>query len=351
MSNERLDAAMEKINAANERVTILEIAERYTTLTKSGNEYHGPCPVCRAGHDRFYVRIKKGSAGCRKCDTGWHAVGLYAAINGIKPLAAALELLGEEVVHRKAPKKIETQADHSRPAHSWDSAEWQAEVKSLMTELGDVHAPWRMLSADTLAAFGCKYQKAKFDHTYGKSRPAVVIPWILGDGRLCSVKFRFDNDRPGLRYTSKGGGDPIIFGEHLLGRHDRLVIVEGEINAMSIYQVAHEFADVVSIGGDANTPSKDYAVSLFENRGYDSVLVWMDEPDKAIKLAERFGEVGRPMVSPSGHDANDILGFGDEWLLEYIQDAFNPGVCSLCLGKGFITTKGLNTRCRCKEDR
>jgi hypothetical protein len=348
MSNEKLESAMEKINEANNRFTVLEIAERYTSLVKSGTEYKGPCPVCRAGHDRFYVRAKQNSAGCRKCDTGWHAVGLYAAINGIKPLAAALELLGEQVVHRVAKPKVESVATH-RPDHSWETSEWQGEVRALVNEHSDVPAPWRKLTADTLKKFGCRYQNSKFDHTYGKSRPAVIIPWILGDGRFCSVKFRFDNDRPGLRYTSKGGGDPIIFGEHLISKFERLIIIEGEINCMSIFQVAEDFADVISIGGDANTPSKDYAVSLFENRGYDSVLVWMDEAEKAIKFAERFGEAGRPMVSPSGHDANDILGFGDEWLLEYIQDAFNPSVCSLCLGKGYINNKGLNTRCRCKE--
>jgi hypothetical protein len=86
-----------------------------------------------------------------------------------------------------------------------------------------------------------------------------------------------------------------------------LVICEGELNAASIWQVAHySQVDVLSTGSESaiiSAPVLEYAAK------YRNCIVWMDKAEIARKWAEQI-PFATAVASPNGLDANDLLKAG-----------------------------------------
>src|SRR5271157_4791422 len=61
---------IERARAAN----LYEVAARYVTLRPASAfgrmQFIGPCPICRAGDDRFAIDVRKGLWSCRQCYGG-----------------------------------------------------------------------------------------------------------------------------------------------------------------------------------------------------------------------------------------------------------------------------------------
>lgn len=356
--NSGKDTAMDAIARAN-AASILDVASRLTTLKKIGREYYGPCPVCRAGTDRFYVVIQKNICGCRKCDKRWDSSGLYAAVYGLRNFDAALEMLGEKKAAKREYVPMQPAPISEEDDNRWKSKEWQREAAQIISHSADIspelfqdYVKARGLSDRTLEAFCIGFDPAKFDPLYGKVRPAMVIPW-MGDDQIYAVKFRYMNNRDGLRYLSFKHGKPLVFGEHLLVRHDVLVLVEGEINDMSVWQAFRDKADVLSVGGDSNDPAKEYAKAIAINRGYDLIIPWFDELKKAQQIRETFeGFKVRPIHSINGMDANDVhVQLGETVLRSILQNAVDhPDTCPYCHGTEVqILGRGKIAECICSR--
>jgi hypothetical protein len=263
-------------------------------------------------------------------------------------MEALRELTGESGYQHRQTQK---QQPIKPPSNEWESVEWQdtarAALSSLKARSEEVTNSWRGLSEQTIESWSCGFTSAKFDPSYGKNRPAFVMPWLSSDGKVYNVKYRFTNDRESkLRFISISGGNPIIFGEQMLVRNDLLIVTEGEINALSLWQECNSFADVVSVGSDSNNNSKEYVNSLIENRGYDQCLGWFDCPSKAITFRD-FVPGSKTMTSPGGKDANDILRAGFS-LREVVEAALNAN-CSLCMDKRFLIIQGVCKKCICQE--
>ncbi len=80
-----------------------------------------------------------------------------------------------------------------------------------------------------------------YDPSVQKKRPAIVLPWFDLEAQaqtLTAVKYRFIDEEPGgLRYISRRGSMPILFGMWAaVPGADTLLLVEGEINALSVWQ-------------------------------------------------------------------------------------------------------------------
>lgn len=352
------DTAMEAIGRAN-RMDILTLAQSFTTLKKIGREHYGPCPVCRAGKDRFYVITSKNVCGCRVCDKRWDSSGLYAAVHCLKNHEAALEMLGEKTATKREKVQFKPAQKSEDRSDVWQTKDWQALAADVIMESQKhpsdeftAYAERRGLAPATLDAFCVGFDPAKFDPKYDKNRPAMVIPWI-GDDQLYAIKYRYINERDGLRFINLKDGNPLVFGEHLLRLHSVLVIIEGEINAMSVWQVFHEMADVVSSGAHSiSDRSFEYIHKLAQNRGYDLIISWMDLMTKAQAIREHFEDFKvRPMNSPDGLDANAIhTQLGPHVLLSILMDALlHPDTCPFCHGTSIrILGKGKIEPCICR---
>ncbi len=166
--------------------------------------------------------------------------------------------------------------------------------------------------------------------------PAITLPWT--DGRAVkALQYRLIS-HPELRYWQKAGGERTLFGVHLLKRQPALVVCEGELNAVSIWQVAGDQVDVVSFGPQSNVERAAPYLRRLTGR-YRWVVVWADEQGVAREVARVVGrqaifsatapETPSPtlplggggsrviaLCSPQGMDANNLLVSG--WLREFM---------------------------------
>jgi len=111
----------------------------------------------------------------------------------------------------------------------------------------------------------------------------------------------------------------LIFGSWDVWQDDGiLIIVEGEINALSIWQVKPSGVSVASIGGQANGRPE----ILRGMAGlYSHVLLWIDDPQEAKRKESAFGrpcfKMQSPIIDGKKHDANEVLKIGQ---LPYLLD-------------------------------
>lgn len=355
MNEKQIEAARLIDEAKNS--SVYSMVSNWTTLKKvTSTEWHGPCPLC-GGTDRFHVNTRGNFCGCRKCDRRWDAVGIYAAVHNIQPGQAAREILGISTVNeRRKITKIE-------PAEKVEEVvrgpEWQAQAAEMIEKAkrelfshefpgGLEYLRSRGLNDEVLRAFSIGFDHAKFHPMVQKSKPAIIIPWIADE--IQAVKYRFPNTSHKERFSQKGGSLPRIFGQQNLTRYDRLVVIEGDLNALSVWQIINDEADVLSVGNDSSHSALDMAVAIAENRGYDSVACWFDTLQKAVKACQAFTHSrAMPMFSRQGLDANDCLvKFGEDALREITREAFDrpDDTCPRCLGKRFeVIGRGLYQGC------
>jgi hypothetical protein len=175
----------------------------------------------------------------------------------------------------------------------------------------------RRLEPATWLAYGVGYRPGvAVPGTDGKKRaPAIVLPWYAG-GHLVAVRYRFLAAQGDTKITAESGSQFAgrLFGGQALPRVAErlrtLVIVEGEINGMSIWQCAGSPTmpfdwgmDVLSLGSESAKLSPA-AVAAAEQ--YGRVLAWADRAEVARELAAALPNA-HPIRSPGGKDANDLL--------------------------------------------
>ncbi len=102
------------------------------------------------------------------------------------------------------------------------------------------------------------------------------------------MQYRFigEDITHGERFGQKAGGDRTLFGIDLLAGREILLICEGELNAVSFWQVAGDQVDVVSFGPQDNIDHAGPLLTKLASR-YKHVLIWTDEPAKAQKARDR----------------------------------------------------------------
>lgn len=223
-------------------------------------------------------------------------------------------------------------------AYEWDEPKQRAAVSLSHTSLvtaGTAYAgqameylQQRCIALETIAAFGVGYSSVGLPHTWdGKThcypkQLAVSLPWFDHDGALIAVKYRFikphtytDKDGhvkagkngEGVRFTSRGQIDGNVFGWQALRGADVLIICEGEMNALSLWQASRGAVDVLSMGSESTTKKLPPRCVDLAHR-YTHRIVWADKKEVADAAALQIGAAS--MTSPKGMDANDLLKAG-----------------------------------------
>ena len=343
MATQTAERISEELIEQAKRVDLFALAERYTILHReSATEKSGACPDCGGGNRLHVGRGKDGKDWffCRQCheergDTiefvRWRQPGLSFP-------DAVLQLTGGALLPAPAQQRQPVQ----RPP-AQQPAEWRPKAERVVVaaaerlwapagEPGRAYLEGRGLEPHTWLTFGLGLvPDAPLPGTKGQRRaPAVVLPWRAA-GNLVAVRYRFlepqhytdleDTERteklvaePGSQFAGRlfGGQALLRFGEPDLERapiegQRWLLVCEGEINAMSCWQVAHESGlDVLSLGSE--TAKLSPAAVAFAGR-YGRVLVWADRAEVAQGLMQTLpGAYG--VRSPGGQDANDLLRAG-----------------------------------------
>lgn len=315
------------------RADLLALAERYTQLQKNAHhDWKGPCPKC-GGTDRFHV-FQSGGSGewrwlCYQChekpaDTisfvrwlhpGLSFVDAVSQITGTLPPPATAPAVQRQPVRKQAAAPpAEWRERAGRMVAEAHDRLWRPEGEPARSYLES-----RGLEPATWLAYGVGYRpEVAVPGTDGKERaPAIVLPWLVGAANyLLAVRYRFLTAQGGTKITAESGSQFAgrLFGGQALPRAAErlrtLVLVEGEINAMSIWQCAGSPAmpfdwgmDVLSLGSESAKLSPA-AVAAAEQ--YGRVLAWADRAEVARELAAVLPNA-HPIRSPGGKDANDLL--------------------------------------------
>lgn len=326
--------------AVKAAVDLLDLIGRDTHLERvastGGGEYAGPCPFC-GGSDRLHVQPHRADGGrwfCRQCTPGWGDAIDYVRRRERASLPEALALLTGWAASVPLPACARVEAETDRPLAN--SAEWQREaereVRSAVAllnhgtegEPGRAYLRLRGLLSETWQAWQLGYVMTW--HPKLKIRlPAVCLLW-RANGAIQAVQYRFIPRATGCgegcaempkgeRFSQRKGGRRVLFGLDLVRGEGTLVLCEGEINALSLWQVLRPVGcDVVSWGSQGNILRSCVAAEAARLvRGYRRVVVWADEQslaEEALRLlgAERRGVA---IFSEGGLDANDRLQRGD----------------------------------------
>lgn len=300
---------------------------------------HAPCPFC-GGSDRFYLH-SSGRFGCRGCGFKGDAASLAAKVRNVSPVEAARWLLGEEPV---GPK----QGGMGRPAGALPpvsvahrgkqvrerTPEWVEEALRVVerAEKAFPGSPAEAYMAErglegACAEYRIGYDPRAFDPVGKTGRPAVVVPSLDRDGKPLAVKFRYLDELgrtdKGRRFGMLKGSTPLLFGLHALRARTRLVVIEGEMNALAV-RVACPDADVLSIGSQTLSEAARMLLTDTAN-GYRDLVVWADEAESSRRIGAAIG-CRALKRSPDGLDANDILmRFGPESLARLCCVKGTPG--------------------------
>ena len=331
------------------RADLLDLAGRYTVLRReSGHEWAGPCPRC-GGDDRFHCTAQWWF--CRTCHaergdsiefvrwlTGAGFREAVAMITGVPMPTTSITALqgryaGGVTLPVKQAKAMQTPPDvQARLLAQWQ-ADAEAETRAAETLLaseagaaGRAYLEGRGLEPQTWRTFRLGFAPdVPLPGTGGTQRgSAILMPWTVGE-QVTAIRYRFlekhtYTDRDGReRKDVKQSAKARAFGEQAMfagrmfgglglagpvgGKFD-LVICEGELNALSIWQVAHEGrVDVLSLGSE----SQHITDAMLERiKEYRRVIIWMDKAEKLAELRARIpGATG--IASPHSMDANDCL--------------------------------------------
>lgn len=322
------------VGTLRQTVDLFALAARDVRLRRvASNFLAGPCPFC-GGVDRFVVkRTPDGYRWlCRHCSPKYQDAIAYAMRRDGLDFKAAVKTLGGASLPLRdddlPPQRAKAEAEAQDP-----------ETVARLTYLA-LEAVRRRLDDEFMGPIFEKYLKMRaltlemadlallgiawvYDPKLRRERAAISIPYVKNGFEIHGVKFRFADDAPGgLRYTMAQGSKAGLYSlPERLGRSKRLLIVEGELNLLSAAQVTDDL-DCVSTGSQT-LPESAKRELVHLARDYQRVIVWMDEPQKAVEVAGLVR--GTPIKSPvvDGHkmDANQMLQEG-------VLDKFLPKLLS-----------------------
>lgn len=346
--------------------TLVELAKRTDLLALVGNsielrresstEWSGPCPLC-GGTKRFHVK-SNNSWFCRDCHPEFgDAIEYMRWLHSLNFVEAVQRLTGNVTMTTPTTK---LKPAIKQPAHVAQPTDWTAKALPMVTaaqeriEQASAYLTSRCIALATAVFWGLGYRTdAPLPGTWHASerrhlvepQPAIVIPWYRA-GKLCAVRYRFlqtheytdvDGQPRKAKLTSVPGSDftGLLYGGHMLpafctmpaneNGHNAealrtLVIVEGELNAMSIWQIAEAWRwDVLSLGSESQK-LPDGGRRLAER--YDRTIVWMDKPEIAKSVMVQIAgavAVSSPIIEDRAMDANDLLKMGE--LGNFLLDA------------------------------
>lgn len=175
------------------------------------------------------------------------------------------------------------------------------------TELTDKAVKYfesRMISQNTLVKMKI-YSDVSFMPQFTKDVPVICFPYFFND-KLINIKFR----GPNKSFKLISGAELIFWNLDCLNKSDEVIIVEGEIDALTLIQAGFENTISVPNGANKNLEYLDSCIGMFE--GIKKIYIATDQDTKGIELktelVRRFGAERCFIVSfKDCKDANDYL--------------------------------------------
>lgn len=320
------------------KIDLRDLAGRLVQLRSekaNGSEMSGPCPKCH-GTDRFHCTADWWF--CRVChDQRADAIEFVRWVGLANDFRSAVDYLigwsGSTPIPTPTGKVgVPIAPERKAGSPTWQTPAWQRDARQFLDTAtlrldmpegapGRDYLVRRGIVPATWAAFGLGYADA-WQPRRQKKLPALILPWKKGD-KIKALQYRFigDDITHGERFGQKAGGERTLFGVDLLASRPALIVVEGELNAVSIWQAASDLVDVVSFGPEDNIDRAGRYMQALAS-GYERVIVWTDKQERALHAQTAIGKESTPVKSPNGQDANDLLRTG---LLRAVVSVFASG--------------------------
>jgi twinkle protein len=250
------------------------MAKKYNKHSEEESEflYHLPCPHC--GSPDGNSMYSDGHCFCYSCDT-------YTATQGESNQTNPKG--GKRTVSKECLNPVEQE--------TWSLRE----------------LPARHINSETCEKFS--YYSGRV-----KGRPAQIACYYDLAGNLVGQKLRF----PDKSFAVLGKVSDRLFGQHLWNKGKKIVITEGEIDALTVAQVQNLKWPVVSIPNGVKSAKKALASNLDYLSNFEEVILMFDNDEvgreTAIECAEMLPFGKAYIASLPEKDANDCLknGKGDE---------------------------------------
>jgi twinkle protein len=184
--------------------------------------------------------------------------------------------------------------DKTKPLNKYDNA--------VISDLGD-----RKIAADTAKLYGVSVIKNNSIITHH------LYSYRGSDGELIGRKIR---GVEGKKFWSEGNlSDAGLFGQHLFPRKGKYVtICEGELDAMSAYEILGSKWPVVSLKNGAGAAVKNCKESFDFLNMFDNIVLCFDSDKEGREAAQKVGQLFEPnkckIVHLNMKDANEYLKTG-----------------------------------------
>lgn len=290
-------------------VAIVRADTRLQRVSSTGQgEYAGPCPKC-GGDDRFHVQAA-GRWMCRSCHPQWDDAPAYLMWRDNLTFPEAVRrLTGASASPAVAPATPAGPAPTVRPNPDpiWRAAMNQFVARCEATLWGPqgAHArDWlaqRCLEPNTLQEYeyhlGFNPTDTKVAGRYFAAR-GIVIPRYDTRGNLTHVNVR-RLEPNGPKYQAVTGSGPGLFGINLLLDDTPVFLVEGEFDAMLLFQETR--LPAVTAGSASNRLTTDDLAALAR---CTPIVVCFDNDIAGRDGAHRLNALGarvRVVLPPLGH--------------------------------------------------
>lgn len=188
--------------------------------------------------------------------------------------------------------------------HTWlDGSQPETTVVAddLVTGLQYIAITNRKLSEDVCKKYG--YGVAKVN-----GKVCHVAPYRNLKGEVCGQKLRFE----GKQFQTRGNMSSVqLFGQHLWKPTKRVVVCEGEVDALSYHAVTKSWP-VVSIPNGCQSAKRAIANNIEWLEGFEEVCFMFDNDEQGQKAAKECAELlspGKASIAQLGKykDANEML--------------------------------------------
>jgi DNA primase len=326
-------------------MTLLELAQdlgmdlKKTSLCKGG-EYHGACPSCGEGVDRFVIWPEVDRYWCRRCDVSGDSIQFCREFLNMSFREACFKLNARTFLHNQGQIKLREQVRNfsaQDPSKVWQEkasvfVDWAHKLlgryPQVLEELfqrgfkGHTIEQFKLGYSLNPAGVGtkdffrersewglpseCKVggQKKKLWLPSG-----LVIPTTSADGRVIKLKVRrqeWQSTDPLPKYIEISGSKSCssIYGDITC---KVAVVLESELDAILIQQEVKELCFCVALGGATKRPDH-YTDCLL--RGCNLILWSLDNDEAGSKVAlwwrEKYPHL-RFWTAPIGKSPGDAF--------------------------------------------
>lgn len=264
------------------------------------------CPFCGDTGKHFYVNAEKETYFCHKCLAKGHKVQLqkhFGDLPSYKTSVRSIASVARPTQQYRRPPQDDAERFH------------------------------RALMADSKALDYCRlrgFEEATIRHwklglmDQGGTQ-YLSVPYFC-DGKLMLIKGRSIPPAEKTFWRTQGCASP-LFNQDAIRQSKEIIITEGELDAISVWQAG--FQNVISVPNGCNSFTPEFYEML---KDMEKIYLWYDSDDKgepaALALAKRFGLEKCYRIRTSEKDANAFFASGGELSL---SQAYRYNVDSVSL--------------------